>query len=398
MRAITQRVATVPGSATITTTEKAVRLKAEGVDIVDLSAGRAADAIPDYILAAARETMKTAFKSTPGQGTMELRKAAAEYITTHYGIPANPNTEIMATFGVKQILNLLIPSLMEAGESMIIEDPCFVSYQPLAQLWGSRVIPVPLLGKNRFRWTEEQLEQAVQPDTKAIMLCSPHNPTGVVHSRSDLEAIANVAKKYDLWVIADEIYGWTIWGDSKYISISTLPGMRERTISLVGLGKAFAMGAWRIGFVFASSEIIATLTKLLQHTISCVPAPLQAGATAALTGEPQPVMKAIWKDWEKRSLYMASELDKMPGISCNMPDSGYYVWPNITGTGLDSRTFAYRLLNEHHVAALAGTDFGAAGEGYMRVSIVRERGSLEKAIPRIRALAEACVAGKKGNP
>ncbi len=199
-------------------------------------------------------------------------------------------------------------------------------------------------------------------------------------------------------MITDDIYEWTIWGDNKYLSISTLPGMRERTICLVGLGKAFAMGAWRIGFVFAPPEIIAALTKLLQHTISCVPAPLQAGATAALTGEPGTAMKAIWKDWEERCRYMTSELDTMPGISCRMPDSGYYAWPNITGTGLDSRTFADRLLKEHHVAVLAGTDFGAAGEGYLRISIVRERENLEKAVPRIRALAEACAAGKRENP
>lgn len=396
MKPLARRVVDMTVSPTISTTEMAVQLIKQGHDVIDLSAGRAADPTPDHILNAARDLLsKGGFKSTPAQGTMELREAAARFIGQKYGLTADPKTEVMVTYGFKHALTMLIPTLLEPGDGIIIEDPAFVSYEPLSRVWGCEVTTVPLLEKNRFRWTEAQLEAAIKPNTKAILLCSPHNPTGVVHNKADLEAIAAVAKRHDLWVITDEIYEWTLWGGSVHIGICTLPGMRERTITIVGLGKAFVMGAWRIGFVFALPEVIKQLVKFQQHCVSCVPEVIQVGALAALAAEQPKQMTDLWKEWEERCRYFSSELDSMPGITCHMPESGYFVWPNITGTGLDSRAFVHELLNTHHIAGLAGCDFGPAGEGYLRFSIVRERKNLERAIPRIRQMAEACAAKKK---
>ena len=386
MKPIAHRIAEMPPSATVGIADQAARLRQSGVDdIIDFSAGRAFENSPDYIIQAAVTALNQGHThQTMAVGTPEFRAACSAKLKRENGIVADPENEIIATSGVKQGLTLALMATITPGDEVIVEDPCFVSYLPLILLSGGRPVPVPLRSENNFRWSLEELESHVSQRTKAILINSPHNPVGTVHTMEDLQSIAQVALKHDLYVITDEVYERVTWGSRHHICIAGLEGMRERTLTIMGLTKTFAMGGWRIGFALTPPALMPAVTKLQQHLLTCACSFVQAGAAAAYREPPRPEVLELWREWEDRCVFMTAGLDAIPGLKCPMPEGGFYGWLDITATGSTSEQMAHMLLEREHVAVVPGSAFGSSGEGYLRITCVKSRADLEEGLRRIR--------------
>jgi aspartate aminotransferase len=385
MRTLAARLSAVQASATVELADTASRLRRQGVRVIDLSAGRACDPTPDYICEAAISALRSGdTHQTMSAGTPDFREAVAAKLLRDNALDADPFQEVVATAGVKQGLTLTFMATLDPGDEVIVEDPCFVSYQPLIRLAGGVPVSVPLRVENRFRWTASDLERAVTPRTRAILFNSPHNPTGVVHTADDLAVITEVAHRHDLLVVSDEVYERVVWGGRQHVSIASCAGMRDRTVTVMGLTKTFAMGGWRIGFAFAPPGIAAAMVRLQQHLLTCASSIAQAGARAALGMEPREEVRALWNDWERRCAYVAGQLDAIPGVRCAPPEGGFYAWPDITAFGVSSEAIAAKLLNDHHVALVPGSAFGPGGEGRLRITCVRGWPELREAVDRLR--------------
>lgn len=385
MSTLSKRVLENPPSATVLIADIAAGMRRQGIDIIDFSAGRAAEHSPNYVNQEAAQALLTGdTHQTMAQGKPEYREACARKLARENGIVADPEKSIIATLGCKQGLTLALMAVVDPGDEIIIEDPCFVSYQPTIRFCGGIPVPVPLRRKNRFRWQRDELEAAITDRTKAILFCSPHNPTGIVHTEADLGLISEIANKHDLTVISDEIYERVTWGNHRHICIATRPHMKERSITLMGLTKTFSMGGWRIGFIYAPESIISGMVTLQQHLMTCAGSFTQTGAAKALSEEPPAEIKELWKDWERRCQFAVSELNSIPNISCDPPEGGFYAWIDITGTGETSEQLAERLLRKHHIALVPGSAFGATGEGYLRMTCVRSWDDLREGLLRFK--------------
>lgn len=382
---IARRILESPTSATVRIADLAKRLRREGVDVVDLSAGRAAEGTPQAICREAADAMLSGdTHQTMAQGTPEYREACARKLQRENGISADPDSEVMATFGCKNGLTLSVLAVTNPGDEVIVEDPAFVSYAPTLRFFGAVPVPVPLRAEDGHRWREEALRDAVTERTRAILFCSPHNPTGVVHTPEDLDVIARVAREHDLYVISDEIYERITWGGRTHTCIATRPGMEDRSITLMGLTKTASMGGWRVGFVYAPPPVVEAMVTLQQHLATCVGSFTQAGAALAFGEEPGPELTGMWSEWEERCAFMAAEVDALPGVTCATPEGGFYAWADIRETGETSEGLARRLLEDHHVAVVPGSAFGEEGEGFLRITCVKSREDLEEALRRMR--------------
>jgi aspartate/methionine/tyrosine aminotransferase len=387
MRSASQRVLDTPPSGTISIADHVSRLRHRGVEVLDFSAGRAAEHTPDYICRAASQALLSGdTHQSMAQGKPEFREACAQKLSRENGLDADPEKNIIATFGCKHGLNLALMATLNPGDEVLVEDPCFVSYRPAVRLWGGAPVNVPLRPENRFRWTREDLESAVTDRTRAILFCSPHNPTGTVHDEKDLEVIAELAEKHDLLVLSDEIYERATWGGRRHTCIATMPGIAERSITIMGFTKTFSMGGWRIGFNIAPEPILSAMVRMQQHMITGAGSFVQAGAAVAIADAPSSDVEALWSDWGKRIDWVVSEVNQIPNLSCHRPEGGFYAWIDIRRTGRTSETLANELLEKHHLAFIPGTAFGPGGEGYLRMTCVRSWEDLRAGIPR---LAEA---------
>ena len=385
MNTLSKRVLENPPSATVLIADIAAGMSRQGIDIIDFSAGRAAEHSPYYVnQEAAQALLSGDTHQTMAQGKPEYREACARKLARENGIVADPEKSIIATLGCKQGLTLALMAVVDPGDEVIVEDPCFVSYQPTICFCGGIPVPVPLRRENHFRWQRDELEAAITDRTKAILFCSPHNPTGTVHTEADLDLISEIASKHDLTVISDEIYERVTWGDRRHICIATRPHMKERSITIMGLTKTFSMGGWRIGFIYAPESIISGMVTLQQHLMTCAGSFTQTGATKALSEEPPSEIKELWKDWERRCQFVVSELNRIPNISCDSPEGGFYAWIDITGTEETSEQLAERLLREYHIALVPGPAFGATGEGYLRMTCVRSWDDLREGLLRFK--------------
>jgi len=253
MTTISDRVISSEQSSTVRIADKVKMLIETGHTVYDFSAGRAFEATPQYVLNAAIKAMQEGdTHQTMAKGTTKYRVACAAKLARENNIDADPEKEIVATMGCKQGLTISLLALLNPDDEVILEDPCFVSYKQTVRYLGGKAVPVPLLLENKFRWKSEQLLNAITLKTKAIVMCTPHNPTGVVHTMEDLEEVAKVARDRNIMVITDEPYERTTWNGRKHINMATLPEMRDLTITLMSLTKSFSMGGWRIGFNYAS--------------------------------------------------------------------------------------------------------------------------------------------------
>jgi aspartate/methionine/tyrosine aminotransferase len=378
------RAIAIPSSPTIGTADAVTEMRRKGVDVVDLSAGRAAEATPRYVVAAAAEAMARGdTHQTEARGTLAFREACAAKLGREYGIDADPASGILATLGCKEGLFLALLATLDPGDEVLVEDPGFVSYEPAVRYCGGVAVPVPLTPENRFRFRAIDLEKRASERTKGIILCSPHNPAGAVHSREDLEVVASLARSRDLLVYADETYERLTWDGRRHLPIATLPGMGERTVTLMGLTKSFCMGGWRVGFALAPPPILEAMLKVQQHLITCPTSFGQTAAALALSEEPRDEVKALWRDWEKRTRHVTRVLHAIPGVSCAMPEGAFYAWADARAISSSSERLAERLLREHRVAVVPGSAFGPAGEGFLRITCARSWDELEEGLKRL---------------
>jgi aspartate/methionine/tyrosine aminotransferase len=366
---ISDRVMNSVQSSTVGIADKVTRMREKGEEVFDFSAARAFEPTPGYLIDAAVNAMRSGdTHQTMAKGTSEYRQAIAVKLKRENNIIADPEKEIIATMGVKQGLTISFLALLNPGDEVIVEDPCFPSYKQLIHYLGGKPVPVPLRAKNNFRWDKDELESFITPKTKAILLNSPQNPTGTVHNPSDLELIASVATRHDLVVVSDEVYERIPWGGRKHTNICNIGGMKERSITLTSLTKSFSMGGWRIGYIYAPEHFISSLNKLQQHLITSCNSFVQAAAALAFREPPREEVLQFWRDWEEKTKYVANELNSIPGISCPMPEGAFFVWADISKLGISSMEFVERLLDEERVALVHGSSFGDSGEGYFRMT------------------------------
>lgn len=317
---------------------------------------------------------------TSNHGLLELREALAEDLFSNYGVKYEPRNELLVTVGVSEAMDLALRALLTPGDEVLIPEPCFVSYSPCTVLAGGTPVSIPTTLENEFRVKASQIEAAVTPKTKALILGYPNNPTGAIISRQELEEIAQVVLKHDLIVISDEIYDKLTYVGT-HTCFSSLPGMKERTILLNGLSKAYAMTGWRIGYAAGHPEIIAAMTKIHQYAIMCAPVTAQMGALEAIKNGQQEMRKMI-ESYDRRRRLVLKGFSEI-GLDCFEPKGAFYAFPSITKTGLSSEEFAERLLREAKVAVVPGDVFGANGEGHIRCSYAASVENITEAIERI---------------
>ncbi|WP_110113733.1 aminotransferase [Bacillus sp. CGMCC 1.16541] len=350
-------------------------------DVISLGVGE-----PDFVTSwAVREasilSLERGYTSyTANAGLLELRREIAKYMKTHFSVSYRPEDEIIVTVGASQALDLAMRAILNPGEEVIVVEPNFVSYSPLIELAGGKPIAIETTEETEFKLQPEQIKKVITNQTKAILLCSPNNPTGSSLTKEELEAVAEIVEAYDLLVIADEIYAELTYDDA-FTSIASLQGMRERTIIVSGFSKGFAMTGWRLGYLCAPNEIAEAMLKIHQYTMMCAPTMAQYGAIEALRNGQQDVDE-MRKSYRRRRNYMVKSLNEA-GLHCHLPGGAFYVFPSIKSTGLTSEQFAERLLIEERVAVVPGNVFGKGGEGHIRCSYASSMESLEEAMKRI---------------
>ncbi|MGM0777692.1 MAG: aminotransferase [Bacillota bacterium] len=349
--------------------------------VISLGVGEPDFITPWSVREAAILSLEQGYTSyTANAGLMELREEIADYMQKSFGVSYSPHNEIIVTVGASQALDISLRAILDPGDEVIVVEPSFVSYVPLVTLAGGVPVQVQTLKENGFKILPEQLENAITGRTKAIMLCSPNNPTGTMLSGDELNAIAQIAEKYDLLVLSDEIYAELAY-DDEYTSFAAIREMKKRTILISGFSKGFAMTGWRLGFVCAPEEISQAMLKIHQYAMMCAPTMAQFAALEALkTGKSD--VEVMKKSYKRRRNYFVQSLNEL-GLTCHMPGGAFYAFPSIESTGLSSEEFAEKLLLEEKVAVVPGNIFGESGEGHVRCSYATSMELLQEAIKRI---------------
>lgn len=322
---------------------------------------------------------------TSNAGLLELRQAICDYTDRRFHIAYNPKNEVLLTVGGSEGIDVALRAMLNPGDEVIIPEPCFVSYVPCVELADGVPVTISLKNENQFRLTAEELEAAITDRTKIVMLSYPNNPTGAVMEREDLEAIAEVVIRHDLYVISDEIYAELTYNRG-HVSIASLPGMRERTVVINGFSKAFAMTGWRLGYAMAPAMLMEQMTKIHQYAIMCAPTTSQYAAIAALRDCDRDVER-MRESYDQRRRYLLNEFKEM-GLACFEPYGAFYMFPCIKEFGMTSEEFATKLLNAKKVAVVPGSAFGACGEGFLRISYAYSLEELKVAIGRIKEFIE----------
>ena len=372
--------------------QKVLNLKSSGIraffdmaneipDVISLGVGEPDFDTPWHI----RETGIQALQSgktfyTSNAGLQELRAAISSYTKRKTGLTYNPENQIIVTVGGSEAIDLALRALLNAGDEVIYLEPGFVSYYPCIKLADGVPVPIRLTEENRFRLKPEQLEAAVTPKSKVLILSYPNNPTGAVMEKEDLEALLPVIQKHDLIVISDEIYGELTYG-VKHCSIAGLPGMEQRTIIINGFSKSFAMTGWRLGYALGNHEIIEQMVKIHQFAVMCAPTISQYAAIEAME-QGDGDIEAMRESYDQRRKFLYHELQRL-GLPCFEPQGAFYMFPNIREFGLSSGEFALKLLKEEKVAVVPGDSFGECGEGFVRISYAASLQNLKEAVNRI---------------
>ena len=317
---------------------------------------------------------------TSNTGLKELRTEINNYLTRRIGVSYDPDNEIMVTVGGSEGIDIAMRAMLDPGDEVLIPQPSYVSYEPCCILAGGKPVIINLKEENEFRLTAAELEEAITDKTKLLVLPFPNNPTGAIMEMSDLEAVAAVIEKHDLYVISDEIYSELSYkGD--HVSITQLPGMRDRTVLINGFSKAYAMTGWRLGYACAPSVILKQMLKIHQFAIMCAPTTSQYAAIEALKNGDDDV--AQMRDaYNQRRRFLMERFKEM-GLQCFEPYGAFYVFPCIKEFGLSSDDFAMRFVQEEHVAVVPGTAFGDCGEGYLRISYAYSIEALRAALERM---------------
>ena len=318
---------------------------------------------------------------TSNAGLKDLRIEISNYINRTQGVKYNPDNEILVTVGGSEAIDIGLRAILNPQDEVIIPQPSYVSYEPCTILAGGKPVIIELKAENEFRLTPEELLNSITPRTKVLILPYPNNPTGAIMEQKDLEEIAKIIIEKDILVMSDEIYSALTYKD-KHVSISSIDGMKERTILINGFSKAYAMTGWRLGYACGPKEIIKEMTKIHQFAIMCAPTTSQYAAIEALKNGDEDV-EAMRKSYNQRRRFLINAFKEM-NLDCFEPFGAFYVFPCIKEFGMTSEEFATRLLQEEKVAIVPGTAFGNCGEGYLRISYAYSLENLKIAIDRLK--------------
>ena len=330
---------------------------------------------------------------TSNSGLKELRQEICVYMKRTQDIDYVWDKEVLITVGGSEGIDLMFRAMINEGDEVLIPQPSYVSYEPCAILANAKPVIINLKNENNFRLTPAELEAAITPKSKILVLPFPNNPTGGIMEKEDLEAIVDIIIKNDLYILSDEIYGELTYTGKPHVSIASFPGMKERTVVINGFSKAYAMTGWRLGFACGPQEIIAQMTKIHQYAIMCAPTTSQYAAVEALRhGEDD--VKMMRESYNQRRRFVLHMLSEM-GIPCFEPLGAFYLFPCIKEFGLSSEEFANKLLEEEKVAIVPGTAFGDSGEGFLRISYAYSIDNLRKALTRLGKFVERLRAQKQ---
>lgn len=349
-------------------------------DIISLGVGEPDFATPWRIRQAAIKSIETGRTSyTSNKGLDSLRTSISKYLTTQFGANYKPDTEILVTNGVSEAVDICLRSLINPGDEVILPEPNYVCYKPLIEVAGGTMISIDTSASN-FIPSPDDIKNAITDKTKALILCSPNNPTGTVIQKDTLQELAALAKKHNFWIISDEIYAELTY-DKTYTSMAVFQDIKDRTIVLSGFSKAFAMTGWRLGYIAAPESLISLSLKIHQYSALCAPIMSQIAAeTALLCDEEVNNMKS---SYQTRRNLMVNKVNKM-GLSCAPADGAFYGFINISPTGLSSEEFAIQFLKEEKVAVVPGNVFGQGGEGYVRCCYATDITQLSEALERMK--------------
>jgi aspartate aminotransferase len=369
---------------------RARALEADGRKVIHLEIGEPDFDTPQHIRDAASEALQQGYTHyVPAPGLPDVREAIGAFFG-RTGRPTYPADRVIVTPGAKPIMFFTILALCDEDDEVLYPDPGFPMYESITKFAGARAVPIPLRESNGFRMDPEEVAGLVTDRTRLLVLNTPHNPCGSTLTREEVEALAALALQHDLYVLSDEVY-WAMLYEGAHASIAAVDGMRDRTILLDGCSKSFAMTGWRLGFGAFPPELVEPVTRLVINSVSCTSAFSQRAILAAVTGPWEPV-EAMVEEFRKRRTVIVDGLNRIDGITCQLPGGAFYVFPNVSALGATSTEVADHVLTRAGVACLSGTAFGAQGEGYLRLSYansieaIREAlDAIESALPELKA-------------
>ena len=389
---IAQRMDSIGTETAFEAAARARALEATGRDVIHLEVGEPDFDTPDNVRAAAQRALDAGWTHYgPFLGLPALREAIAADATRRKGFPVSAD-RVVVTPGAKPIMFYAMFALINPGDEVIVPDPGFPIYESMARFAGGVPVPLPIRMRNGFGVDVDELESLVTARTRLLVLNSPANPTGGVLPRAAIERIAEIALRHDLTVLADEIYGRIVY-DGEHVSIASLAGMAERTIVLDGFSKTYAMTGWRLGYGILPEPLLTPFGRLIINSVSCTSSFSQIAAAEALNG-PQDAVDAMIAEFRARRDLVVDGLNAIPGIRCLRPEGAFYVFPDVSGTGLSGSELAERLLREVGVSVLAGTAFGGTGSDHIRISYANSQERIRAALERIRTVAEPLVAAR----
>jgi len=357
-------------------------------DVVSFTVGEPDFPTPPHIVEAAVEALRRGeHKYTPNAGILPLRQAISRHTQQTHGLLYEPESEIIATAGGMEALYLTMLAILDPGDEVLLGDPCWTNYSRQVLLCNAQPRYVTVNAEQDFLFDPAALEAAITPKTKAFVVNSPANPTGGIGSRAALEQLAQIAQKYDLWVISDEVYRDLVYDGREVCSIAALPGMKERTIVINSFSKSYAMTGWRVGYALGPGELIGHMVKFQENVAACVNSAAQYGAIAALE-RPKDALQDMLAAYTTRRRVVLEEFASVPGLRCYAPQGAFYALVDISATGMKAEEFAMDLLEKNRVIVVPGHAFGATSDRYVRLSFAASEETIREGIRRIRAYME----------
>ena len=371
--------------------EKALAMEREGKTVIHFEIGRPDFDTPEYIKKAAAQALTEGkVHYTSNFGLMELRQAIADKLARENNIPYKAS-EVLVTVGLSEAVFAVLATILEEGDELLVPDPVWLNYINVPNLLGAKAVTYSLKEETGFQLDLDEIRAKITPKTRAVVIVTPNNPTGGVLSEEVLKELAEIVISNDLMVISDEIYERLVYDGAKHLSIASLPGMKERTFTMNGMSKAYAMDGWRLGYVAAPEEYIMAMNKFHQHNTTCAPNFVQVAAIAALTQEGDEVADMV-KEYQRRRDYAVKAINEIDGISCQCPKGAFYIFINCKSLGMKSADLSAWLLENAGIALVPGDVFGPGGEGYLRMSFAN---SYENVVEGCRRLKDAIAQLKK---
>lgn len=373
--------------------ERASQLEAEGRSVVHFEIGQPDFVTPQYIRdAACASLQKGNTRYTSNYGTLPLRKAISEKLARENDIHANPDGEIMVTVGGEEAMSVAILALADAGDEVLMSDPGYSPYDSVIKIANAVPVYVPLDEENNFNFNLDELEKRITPRSKLLMLCTPANPTGTMMDRESLLKLSEICIRHDLVVVADEAYERVLYDGNRHVSIASLPGMWERTVTIQSFSKSYSMCGFRIGYIAACRSLMQILIRCHQKLVLCATSFAQDAALAALQGKSDEI-DLMLREFDKRRMLIYNTFVDL-GIPCNKPQAASYVFPNVSCLGLDGDAFCSRFLEEYGVACVAGSEFGPHAKNNVRISYATSLEQCREGMERLRRFVQDLRAGK----